>query len=115
MKFLKNLNTPHLIILSHPLFYFQKVCELAQLFYNVSSDHSIPSSTVSRKYVNLVNCFKTYHLIIPLHPFQDVCELDQLFYDFSFLSHPLQDVREFEELFEHTHLITPSHLSSESM
>ena len=39
------------------------------------SDNSIPSSSsVSRTYVNLVNCFKISNLIILSHPLQEVSE-----------------------------------------
>ena len=41
------------------------------------------SLLVSRKYVNLVNCFKTYDLIILFIRLQNVCELGQLFQDLS--------------------------------
>ena len=74
MNLVNCLNTSHLIIPSHPLPFhplLQAVRYLGQLFNGFSSDHPIPSSSsVSRQYVNLVNCSNTCHLIPshPLHP-----------------------------------------------
>ena len=81
----------------------QFVRELGQFFNDLSSDHPFHPSPVgmwtlsivlrpliwsssllvSRKYVNLVNCFKTYDLIILFIRLQNVCELGQLFQDLS--------------------------------
>ena len=88
--------TSHLIILSHPLhsspestwtrlfvyifvFWlsyptifigFQGVRQLAQLFEYPTYDFPIPSSSsISRLYVNMLNCLSSPHLIILSHPF----------------------------------------------
>ena len=60
-----------LIWLSHPILFIrlQLVRELIQFLWDLSSNYPIPStSSVSRKYVNLANCFKISHLINPSHP-----------------------------------------------
>ena len=50
------------------LTYLQLVREPGQLFGYMSPNHPIPStSSTSRKYVNLVNCLKTSHMIILSH------------------------------------------------
>ena len=73
------------IWLSYPILFIrlQDVRELTQLFEYPTSDHLIPSSSsVSRMYVNLLNCLNTPHLIIPSHlsiRFQIVRESGQLF------------------------------------
>ena len=46
----------------------QRVRDLGQIFENLCSDHHITFSlSVSREYVNLVNCLNTSLLIIPSH------------------------------------------------
>ena len=63
----------HFFWSSYPLLFIhlQDVCELDQLFLNLSSNHPIPSSSsVSSSYVNSLNCLNISHLIIlslPLH------------------------------------------------
>jgi hypothetical protein len=95
-----------MIILFHLL---QAVRELGQFFYypipsssisrayvNLDNCLNIPPPdhpisflfSVSRKYVNLINHLKTSHLIIPSLPLQFVRELNQSFEDLSF-NHPI--------------------------
>ena len=73
MDLIKCLNTPYLIILSHPLLFIRLkgVRGLARLLEYPLSENFIPS--VARKYVNLVNCLNNPYLIISLshlHPHQ---------------------------------------------
>ena len=110
-----------LIWSSHPILFIclQLVRELGQLFYDLSSDHPIPSSSsISREYVTLVNCFKVSHRIIPFHPLHP--SPDRMWTWSIFLrsliwsSHPilfirLQNVCDLGQLFKISHLIIPSH------
>ena len=99
--------TLHLIIPSHPLQYTVTVRELGRfkLFY----DHPIlPSLSVSRVYMNLLNCLNTPLLIIQPHPLQgNVRELElgqfklfeYTFFDFPFIRP--QGVRQLDQLFKY--------------
>ena len=77
----KILNTSHLsplMILSHRSFVSRKYVNLVNCFK--TSYLIIPSSSsISSLYVNLVNCLKISHLIIPSHPLKGVREPGQLF------------------------------------
>ena len=75
----------------------------------VISDYVIPaSSSVSRMYMNLVNCLKTSYLIIPSHSLYPYVNLISCFKTF----HSSQDVREqlTVNLGQFSHLIILSHL-----
>ena len=107
-----------LIWSSHPILviHLQRVCELCQLFEYLSSDHTIPSSSsVSRKYVNLVNCLDISHLIIPSHPLHPSLE-SMWTLSIVWISHPIPSSssvsREYVNLvncLNISHLIIPSH------
>ena len=66
----------------NPFVCLQSVRQLGHLFEYSSSDHPLPStSSVSRTYVNYVNCFMASNLIILFHRLQPqrVCKLGRLF------------------------------------
>ena len=65
------LNTAFLIILSHPL-HSSSACSWTWSIIWIPFLWSSFSSSVFRKYVNLVNCLNTSHIIMLSHPLQPV-------------------------------------------
>ena len=122
LQSVRELRQLFLILPSHPLHPSAGRTWTWSIVYDLSSDHPIPSSSVSRvyvkfvlrpliwsshpilsrKYAKLVNCLNTLHLIIPSHPLQPPPERTwtwSIVYDLIWSSYPiffigLQSVRE---------------------
>ena len=120
MNLINCLIISYLIIPSHPLQYCVGGLGQFKLFEYSFSDFPIPPSlSVSRAYVNLINCLNTVHLIIlfrwhPLHLSPDrtwtsIVWIPFIWSSYSFIFIRLQNVSELCQLFKSSNLIIPSH------